>query len=68
MKIFFFVLHVLYFIQSPAVDIQLAHQRFAERSDDLGMFAFPFFAIFANRLSSILFTCSSLDLAHLMAS
>jgi len=52
------------------VDVQLSHQRFESRPGDLGMLGFPFFAIFASRLSSILFTWTLharlLILAHFM--
>jgi len=40
------------------VDAQLSHQCFGDRPDGLGLFSFPFFAIFASRLSSVLFTRS----------
>jgi len=42
----------------PVLDVQLSHQRFGGRPDGPGMSGFPFFAIFASRLSSILFTWS----------
>jgi hypothetical protein len=38
------------------VDVQLSHQRFGGHPDGLMVFGFPFFAIFASQLSSILFT------------
>jgi hypothetical protein len=49
------------------VDIQLSHQRFEGRPG-LGVFDVPFFAIFASRLSSILFADCLLILIHLMTS
>jgi hypothetical protein len=33
------------------VDVQLSHQRFEGRLNGLDVFGFPFFAIFASRLS-----------------
>jgi len=54
------------------MDVQLLHQRFRGHPGDLRMFGFPFFAIFASRLSSIPFTRSLrtrlLILAHLTIS
>jgi len=54
------------------VDVQLSHQCFEWRPGDLRLFRFLLFAIFANRLSSILFRWSFhvrlLILAHLMIS
>jgi len=43
------------------VDVQFSRQRFGDRPGSLEIFSFPFFAVFAERLSCILFTCSSLD-------
>jgi hypothetical protein len=51
------------------IDVQLSHQRSVGSPGSLGLFGFPFFAIFSNQLSFILFTRSFHDrlliLAHL---